>query len=262
MNPADTVNLGRTSLRVSRLGLGGGPLAGLFQEVTEAQAAGTIDRALEQGVRLFDTAPLYGHGLSEQRIGGALRSRKRDTFVLATKAGRLLLPLANGEDVQSNFARPLRYRPVFDFTWDGVMRSFESSLKRLNVDRIDIIYVHDPDDYFDDVAKGAYPALDSLRSQHVVGAIGAAMNHWELLLRFASLYDFDCFLLASRYTLLDQSALDEFLPVCVSKGIGVIVGAPFNSGILATGARPDAIFEYSQAQPEVIQKVRRIEDVC
>src|SRR5207248_814355 len=162
----------------------------------------------------------------------------------------------------TSFARPLPFRPVFDYSYDGVMRSFEASLKRLGLERIDILYVHDPDDAFEAVMSGAYPALEKLRAQGAVRAIGAAMNQWQMLARFARLCDFDCFLLAGRYTLLDQSALSEFLPLCLERNIQVVIGAPFNSGILATGATSGATFEYRSAQPEQLQRVRQIETVC
>jgi D-threo-aldose 1-dehydrogenase len=262
MNPVQPVRLGRADLQVTRLGLGGGPLAGLFAEVSESGALGAIGRAVELGVRLFDTAPLYGLGLSEQRLGRGLREYPRDSFVLASKAGRLLVPLCEGEIVQSNFARPLPFRPVFDFSYDAVMRSLECSLERLGLDRIDILHVHDPDDAFEQVMRETYPALEKLRSQGVVRAIGAAMNQWEMLARFARECDFDCFLLASRYTLIDQTALPEFLPLCLEKGIGVILGGPYNSGILASGATPGAKFEYKDAPAGVVNKVRQIESVC
>jgi D-threo-aldose 1-dehydrogenase len=173
-----------------------------------------------------------------------------------------LVPLGEGVQAPTNFVSPPPFRPVFDFSYDGVMRSFESSLERIGADRIDILYIHDPDDYFDQVLSGAYPALEQLRSSGAVRAIGAAMNQSEMLSRFANCCDFDCFLLASRYTLLDQRALSEFLPICLRRNIGVVIGGPFNSGILATGAIRGAKFEYRDASSEMLERVRQIETIC
>ncbi len=262
MNPVEKRTVGHSNIAVTQLGLGGGPLAGLFSEVSEDQALTTIERAAALGIRLFDTAPLYGFGRSERRMGRALAQLDRSSYVLSSKVGRLLAPLSEGEEISSNFARPPRFRPVFDFSYDGVMRSFESSLERLSVGRIDILYVHDPDDYFDEAMTGAYPALKQLRSSGAVRAIGAAMNQSEMLCRFARCCDFDCFLLASRYTLLDQSALAEFLPLCLEKSIAVVIGGPFNSGILATGAIQGAKYEYKDASTDVLERVRQIEAIC
>lgn len=254
--------LGRSGVRVTRIGLGGGPIASLFTEVTEEQARATIDRAWDSGIRFFDTAPLYGHGLSEIRFGRALRGRPRGEFIIASKVGRLLVPLAPDERVESAFVNHPPYRPVFDYSRDAIFRSVDESLARLGLDRIDILHVHDPDAHFGDVIRHAYPALDSLRAQGVVRALGAGMNQWQMLARFARECDFDCFLLAGRYTLIDQSALPELLPLCVRRNISIILGAPYNSGILATGARPGATFNYEAAPPEWIEKTRRAEKIC
>jgi len=262
MNSVETRTLGRSDVTVTRLGLGGGPLAGLFRDVSESHAFETIARAFELGIRLFDTAPLYGHGLSEQRVGQVLAGFERGSYVLCSKVGRVLEPLADGESVSTFYSCPLRFRPTFNFTYDGVMRSLESSLRRLRIDRIDVLYIHDPDEYFEEVMTGAYPALEKLRAAGVVRAIGVAMNQWQMLLRFAELCDFDCFLLAGRYTLLDQSALAQFLPFCFQRQIGVVIGGPFNSGILATGPIEGAKFEYRDASLQELEKVRRIEAVC
>lgn len=262
MNPLKKRMVGHSSIAVTQLGLGGGPVAGLFSEVSEDQAVNTIERAAALGIRLFDTAPLYGFGRSERRMGRTLAQLDRSSYVLSSKVGRLLATLGEGEEISSNFVRPLRFRPVFDFSYDGVMRSFESSLERLGIDRIDILYVHDPDDYFDEVMTGAYPALEQLRSSGAVTAIGVAMNQSEMLCRFVRSGDFDCFLLAGRYTLLDQSALAEFLPLCLGKSIGLVIGGPFNSGILATGAIQGAKYEYKDASTGVVERVRRIEAIC
>ncbi len=264
MNPFQHVSLGRSNLGVTPLGLGCGPLAGLFTEVPESQAIATVRRALEVGVRIFDTAPLYGLGRSESRLGKGLQGVNRDSYVLATKVGRILEP----EDPEKlatryvEFFDPPPLRAVFDFSYDAVMRSLEESLRRLNLDRIDILHIHDPDDHWEEVMRGAYPAAHKLREQGVIRAVSAGMNQPEMLARFAREGDFDCFLLAGRYTLLDQSALHELFPLCIQKRIGIIGGGPYNSGILATGAQPGAKFGYQPAPPGILDQVGKIEAVC
>jgi D-threo-aldose 1-dehydrogenase len=260
VNPRDHVPLGRTALTVTRLGLGTAPLAGLFEEVDEAQAIAVIERAWDAGIRSFDTAPLYGHGLAELRLGKVLRQKPRDVFTLASKVGRLLRADAPPEPGQVFRGAP-PVNPMFDFTYDGVMRSFEESLERLGVDRIDILHIHDPDDYYDAALSGAYRALDRLRADGVIGAVGAGMNQAEMLTRFAREGDFDCFLLAGRYTLLDQVALKELLPECVDRGIAIIAGGVYNSGILAD-PKPGAHYNYRTAPAELLERAQRIRDVC
>ncbi len=262
MNPLAKVQLGKTRLQVTRLGMGGAPLGGLYSDISEEAATATLKRALELGVSFFDTAPLYGHGKSEQRMGRVLASRVRDSFVLATKVGRVLVP-EDPERVRSIWFENLPpFKPIFDFSYDGVMRSFEESLKRLNLDRIDVLHIHDPDEHYDQAIRGAYPALRKLRDQGAVGAIGAGMNHAEMLARFAREGDFDCFLLAGRYTLIDHTGLKELLPLCAKNRIGIIIGGPYNSGILATGARAGAKFDYQDAPAGLLEKVRQVESVC
>lgn len=262
MNPQETVELGRTGLRVGRVGLGGAPLAGLYEGVSDEQAAATIRRHLSHGMNFFDTAPLYGSGLSETRLGSVLSSLDRSSFILATKVGRLLVPDPNraSTDIWSPDIPPLK--AVFDFSYDGTMRSLEESLKRRNLDRVDVLHIHDPDNNFDDAMAGAYRALVKLRSDGVVRAIGAGMNQAEMLARFGRDGEFDCFLLAGRYTLLDHASLRELLPLCVEKHISIIIGGPYNSGILATGAVEGARYNYAVAPPEIIERVGRIEAVC
>jgi D-threo-aldose 1-dehydrogenase len=264
MNPFQQVSLGKSNLVVTRLGLGGGPLAGLFTDVPEDQAVATLRRALNAGVRLFDTAPLYGLGKSETRVGKAFQGVNRDSYVLATKVGRMLVPEepAKVSATQGEYINTPPVRAVFDFSYEGVMRSHEASLRRLNLDRVDILHIHDPDDHYDEVMRGAYPALHKLREQGAIRAISAGMNQPEMLTRFAKEADFDCFLLASCYTLLVQSALHELFPLCIQKHIGIILGGPYNSGILATGARPGAKFAYKPATPEIMERVQKIEEVC
>ncbi len=246
---------------MSRLGLGGAPLGGLFQDLTDEEAVATVRHAVALGGNFFDTAPLYGHGKSEVRMGRGLAGAPPG-IVLATKVGRVLVPVSGGELQPNEFANPAPFQPVFDFSYDGVMRSFEASLKRLNVERIDILHIHDPDNHYEQAIRGAYPALDKLRSQRLISAVGAGMNQAEMLVRFAREGDFDCFLLAGRYTLIDHTGLKELLPLCVEKGIGIIIGGPYNSGVLASGAKPGAKFNYADAPPAILEKVRKVEAVC
>jgi D-threo-aldose 1-dehydrogenase len=262
MDPLERVEIGRTGLRVTRLGLGGAPLGGLFQDVQGEAAVATVRRALEIGINFFDTAPLYGHGKSEMWMGKALASVPADSRVLATKVGRVLVPVDPGSLEKDEFDNPAPFKPVFDFSYDGVMRSFRESLKRLNLDRVDILHIHDPDNHYEQAINEAYPALDQLRKEGRIKAVGAGMNQAEMLARFAREGNFDCFLLAGRYTLIDHSGLKELLPLCVQKKISIIIGGPYNSGVLATGARPGAKFNYADAPPEILEKVRRVEEVC
>jgi D-threo-aldose 1-dehydrogenase len=241
---------------VTRLGLGAAPLGGLYEPVSESQARATVDLAYELGLRLFDTAPLYGSGLSEQRLGAALRARPRDEFVISTKVGRLLRPSGPSEPTMFKGAPPLH--PVFDFSYDGALRSLDESLGRLGLDRVDVVFIHDPDDHYDEALSGAYPALERLRGEGVIGAIGVGMNQAELLTRFALEGDFDCFLLAGRYTLLDTSGLDELLPLCAERGISVVAGGVFNSGVLASGTT----YDYEPAESDILQRAQRLREVC
>ena len=243
---------------LTRLGLGCAPLGGLFEEVSDAAAAETVDAAWRRGVRFFDTAPLYGSGLSERRVGAALRERPRDEFVLSTKVGRLLDPRGKGDPM---FVGAAAATPVFDFSYDGALRSLEASLERLGLDRVDVALIHDPDDHYDEAVAGAYSALERLRGEGVVRAIGAGMNQSELLVRFAHETDVDCFLVAGRYTLLDGGALAELLPLCDEKGIAVIAGGVFNSGILAS-ADGSGHYDYAPPTPELVGRVRALAEVC
>jgi D-threo-aldose 1-dehydrogenase len=262
MDPLTKVQIGKTSLRVTRLGLGGAPLGGLFEDVRGDAAVATIRRALELGINFFDTAPLYGHGKSEIRMGQGLAGTAPGSRVLATKVGRVLEQVEPGKLEKDEFDNPAPFKPVFDFSFDGVMRSFNESLKRLNLDRVDILHIHDPDGHYEQAIKRAYPALNQLRKEGRIQAVGAGMNQAEMLARFAREGNFDCFLLAGRYTLIDHTGLKELLPLCVEKQISIIIGGPYNSGILATGARPGAKFNYADAPPEILEKVRKVGEVC
>ncbi|MEX2393169.1 MAG: aldo/keto reductase [Actinomycetota bacterium] len=244
------------------LGLGTAPLGGLFSPVSDEQAHATLEAAWELGIRVFDTAPLYGLGAAEERLGRFLRTKPRDGFVLSTKVGRLIRPAsdASAHDVSAWVDNTDRV-PVFDFAYDGVMRSFDESLARLGLDRVDILFIHDPDEHFDEAMRGAYPALERSRSEGVVKEIGVGMNQVEMLSRFAREGDFDRFLVAGRYTLLEQPALDELLPLCVEKGIRVTAGGVFNSGLLAD-PRPGITYNYEAAAPELIERARVLSTIC
>ena len=264
--------IGRTGLKVNRLGLGGAPLAGLYRGVTDEAAARVVDTYLGHGLGFFDTAPLYGSGVSETRLGAALSSREsnrergrnapaRDAFALATKVGRLLVPdPERDQDVWSDDLPPVG--PVFDYSYDGALRSLEESLARLGLDRVDILHIHDPDNHYEEAMKGSYRALVRLRDEGVIRAIGVGMNQAKMLARFAAEGDFDCFLCAGRYTLVDHTALKRLLPLCEERNISIIIGGPYNSGILAQGAVDGAKFDYRTAPPHIVEKVRRIEAVC
>ena len=245
--------VGRTSITVPPLGLGTAPLGGSPNAPDpDEQAYATVHHAFERGLCFFDTAPFYGAGRSERLLGAALRDLPRDSYVLATKVGRLVLPGTGAEAP----------KVVFDFTRDGVLRSIDESLDRLRLDRIDILHIHDADNHYREALDVVFPVLAQLRSEGVIRAVGAGMNQWEMLLDFARNADFDCFLLAGRYSLLEQKAIDEFLPFCQARGIGIFLGGIFNSGILATGARPGVTYNYAPAPPQIMARVQRIEEVC
>jgi D-threo-aldose 1-dehydrogenase len=245
---------------VTRFGLGTAPLAGLYEAVPEDQALEVIDRAWDAGIRHFDTAPLYGHGLAELRLGKALRNRPRDEFVLASKVGRLLRADAPPEPGQAFRGVP-PVNPVFDFSYDGVMRSVDESLERLQLGRIDVLHIHDPDDHYQEALNGAFKALDQLRSEGVIRAVGAGMNQADMLARFIREGSFDCFLLAGRYTLMDQVALKELLPACVEHDISIIAAGVYNSGILAEPT-PGARYNYVPAPGPLLERARKIQAVC
>jgi D-threo-aldose 1-dehydrogenase len=239
-------------IELGRLALGTAPLGGLYEAVRDEEAAAVVERAWELGIRYFDTAPLYGSGLAERRLGDGLRGRPRDEFVVSTKVGRLLRPGESGW----HGAPPLT--AYFDLSYDAVLRSLEGSLERLGLGRVDIALIHDPDDHYDEALAGAFPALARLRDEGVVRAIGVGMNQTGLLCRFAREADPDCFLVAGRYTALDRDAAGELLPLCLERGIAVIAAGVFNSGVLAGGDT----FNYERASPEVLAGVERLREMC
>ncbi|MEV6001510.1 aldo/keto reductase [Streptomyces griseomycini] len=255
--------LGSGTVDVTRLALGCAGLGNLFHPVTDEAALATVEAAWEAGIRTFDTAPHYGLGLSERRLGAALRGRPRETYTVSTKVGRLLVPNpegGSGDDLDHGFAVPAAHRRVWDFTADGVLRSLEASLDRLGLDRVDVALLHDPDDHAEQALREAYPALERLRAEGVVGAIGVGMNQSALPARFLRETDIDVVLLAGRYTLLDQDGLAELLPEAAARGRSVVVGGVFNSGLL-TAPRPGATYDYAPAPRPVLDRALRLLEV-
>jgi D-threo-aldose 1-dehydrogenase len=265
---------GNGGLTFTELGFGSAPLGNLYRAVADEEADAILGEAWETGVRYYDTAPLYGLGLAETRLNRFLRGKKRDDYVLSSKVGRLM-KVSSPEQrtgIGKFFDTPTR-REHYDYSHDGVMRSVEFSLERLGVDRIDILYVHDLDIFthgsqsamearLQEFMQSGYSALLSLREQGVIKALGAGLNEWRPAQWLVEHGDFDLFLLAGRYTLLEQEALESFLPLCEKRGIGIVLGGPYNSGVLATGPRPGAYYNYSEAPQEILDKVARIEAVC
>ncbi|OCW59673.1 aldo/keto reductase [Hoeflea olei] len=267
--------LGNGGLSFTELGFGTAPLGNLYRAISEEEADAVLARAWDLGLRYFDTAPLYGLGLAETRMNRFLRGKPRGDYVLSTKIGRLLRRCEAGEErdcIGKFFDVPAR-KEVYDYSYDGVMRSFEASLERLGVDRIDILFAHDLDIFnhgsqealdakLAELMDGGYRALVDLRDQGVITAFGAGVNEWQPCQWMAERGDFDLFLLAGRYTLLEQEALESFLPLAEQRGIGVIIGGPYNSGILATGPKPGAFYNYDPAPQAILDQVARIEKVC
>ena len=265
---------GTGGLRFTELGFGTAPLGNLYRAITDAEADAILDAAWEGGVRYYDTAPLYGYGLAETRLNRFLRGKPRDAYVLSTKVGRYLAPATaeTRHGIGKWFEVPRR-REVYDYSYDGVMRSLEASFERLGVDRIDILYAHDidvpnqgsranVDAKVAQLMAGGYHALERMRREGAIGAFGAGVNEWEVCQALAERGDYDLFLLAGRYTLLEQEALETFLPLCERRGIGVVIGGPYNSGILATGPREGAYYDYEPAGADVLARVGRIQAVC
>ncbi|MFE1798060.1 aldo/keto reductase [Streptomyces sp. NPDC059517] len=252
--PVGTHTLGRGSVDVTALALGAAGIAGLYSPVPEEQALATVDAAWDAGIRYFDTAPHYGIGHSERRLGAALRGRPRAEYTVSTKVGRRLEPTdAGGDDLANGFAVPATHRRVWDFSADGVRRTLDASLERLGLDRVDVVYLHDPDDHGEEAFRDGYPALEKLRSEGVVGAIGAGMNQAEMLTRFVRDTDVDVVLCAGRYTLLDQGALTDLLPAARERGTSVVIGGAFNSGLLAD-PKPGARYNYRAAPTELLDR--------
>ena len=274
MDPTATRTLGRTGVPLTQLGFGSAPLGELYAEVPEATAQATIGAAWDGGIRMFDTAPWYGRGLSEHRIGHALRQHPRGEFVLSTKVGRVLRASRD----EARFDRGmwkggLPFPERFDYSYDGLMRSYEDSTQRLGLARIDLLLIHDLDLQYHGVEAGVaahlaqlfasgWRALLELKEAGLVRGVGAGINEAAMIPRFLDLLPLDFFLVALPYTLLDQEVLDGEFPRCADAGVGVVVGAVFASGVLATGPVPGAKYRYADLTPEVAEKVRRIEAVC
>ena len=265
--------LGKTTVKTSALGFGGAPIGGFRFNLSEQQGADTVSGAYDAGLRYFDTSPYYGYGRSELLFGHALRARPRDSYTLSTKVGRWMAPLGRGETVPGWRPGGIPFKPTFDYSRDGTLRSIEQSLLRLGLSRIDVVLIHDvdvvsqgsqeeADRRFEEAMAGCYPALAELRAAGAIGAIGTGLNETAMTLRFAREADLDCVMLAGRYTLLEQGALDELLPLCERKGMSMLLAAPFNSGILVTGAREGATYDYKPAPASVLDRVRRIEAAC
>lgn len=265
---------GTGGLSFTELGFGAAPLGNLYRAITDEEADAILNRAWEAGIRYYDTAPLYGLGLSETRLNRFLRDKPRDDYVLSTKVGRLLKATTpdRRDGLGKWFDVPAR-NEVYDYGYDAVMRSLEFSLERLGVDRVDILYGHDLDIFnhggqqaldarLEEFLEGGHEALVKLRSEGVIGAFGLGVNEWQPCQWLAERGDPDLFLLAGRYTLLEQEPLETMLPLCAEKGIGVVIGGPYNSGILATGPRPGAFYNYDPAPQDVLDRVARIEAIC
>ena len=261
-------------LTFTELGFGAAPLGNLYRAISDDDAHAILERAWDAGVRYYDTAPLYGLGLSETRLNRFLRGKPRDDYVLSTKIGRLLKATTpdrrDGPDKW--FDVPSRTE-VYDYSYDGVMRSLEFSLERLGIDRVDILFAHDLDVFnhktqaaldarLNELMSGGYKALLKLRDEGTIRAFGAGVNEWQPCQWLTERGDFDLFLLAGRYTLLEQEALASFLPLAESRGIGIVIGGPYNSGVLATGARPGAFYNYDPAPQPILDRVARIEAAC
>ena len=263
------------SLTFTELGFGTAPLGNLYKSISDDEAARTLELAWDYGVRYYDTAPLYGLGLSETRLNRFLRGKPRDDYVISSKVGRVLKVCSpkDRDGIGKWFEVPDR-KEHFDYSYDGIMRSIEFSLERLGLSRLDIIYAHDLcifthgskqdsdrriNEFFQN--KG-YEAMLSLRDQGIVSAIGVGVNEWEVCQNMAERGDFDLFLLAGRYTLLEQDALNSFLPLCEARNIGIITGGPYNSGILASGAIPGAFYNYDPAPEKIMNKVKKIDNIC
>lgn len=271
MQPGDKRKFGRVDLEVTAFSYGTAPIGNIFREIDDKTSDAMIDRSWDAGVRFFDTAPMYGHGLSELRLGHGLRWRDRDQYVLSSKVGRILKPQRRSKIDFAPWVNAGAFEIVFDYSYDGTMRAFEDSLQRMGLEHIDISFIHDIDRFtrgdeqpavFEEAMDGCRKALEKLRDEGVVKAIGVGVNEWEVCHEALKRHDFDCFLLAGRYTLLEQESLDEFLPLCEERGASVVVGGGFNSGILATGAKEGAKYNYAPAPDEIMDKVAKIEAVC
>jgi D-threo-aldose 1-dehydrogenase len=259
VNPADRTTIGRTAVSVTTLGLGAAPIGGLYTPVDADAAHATVHAALRGGVAYVDVAPLYGLGLAEQLLGTALQGVPRESYTLSSKVGRLIV---EDDASSSSWAGAKGKRAVFDYSRDAVLRSLEESLHRLGTDRLDIVYIHDPDDHHEEAVGTAYPALAELRSEGVIGAVGVGMNNVAPLAAFVVETDIDVILCAGRYTLLDRSAVEDLFPKCLERGVSVVMGGVFNSGILADPYAADPYYDYQPASDTVVARARRLAELC
>lgn len=269
-----TSNLGSTSVSVTQLGLGTAPLGNLFKCITDEESKAVINTAWDGGVRYYDTAPFYGHGQSEQRVGQGLRERNRDDFVLSTKVGRVLRATKDHATFESEmWAGGLPFEIEFNYSYDAIMRSYEDSLQRLGLNRVDVLLIHDLDFWFhqteeavtahlNNLYTSGWRALEELKSAGLIGSIGAGINEIGMIPRFFKYVDIDFFIVAMPYTLIDQDAIENEMPLCEKRGAGIVIGAAFASGILATGPVEGAYYKYAPAPPDVLDKTCRIQKVC
>jgi D-threo-aldose 1-dehydrogenase len=274
MDPLSKRKLGKSGVEVTVLGFGGGMLGEQYVRLDEKDAQRTVEAAYDAGLNLFDTAPHYGHGLSEVRMGAVLRQKPRQSYVLSTKVGRYLLPPSKEFPLdRSPYLGGLDFNEFFDYSREGTLRAIDQSMARLGISSIECLIIHDVDvwshgsreaylKYFKQSMDECYPVLDDLRGQGIIKAVGVGVNEVDVCMDFARAGDFDFFDLAGRYTLLEQGGLEDFLPLCLKKDIGIMLGGPYNSGILATGAKEGANYNYKPAPPEILETVRRIEAVC
>jgi D-threo-aldose 1-dehydrogenase len=275
MDPFKLRQLGRTELLLPQIGFGAAPLGELFTKVTDADAEATLQTAWDAGVRYYDTAPWYGRGQSEHRVGRFLYKQPREDVILSTKVGRILrAPLRKPDEFDTGFwSGGLHFDHYFDYSYDGVMRAYEDSLQRLGMNRVDTLIIHDLDWWhrgseamvqagFAQLANGGFRALADLKAAGRIRAIGAGINELGLIPRFLEMFDMDFFLLALRYTLGEQETLTEELPLCVERGVGIIIGGVFSSGLYATGPVPGAKYNYFEPTPEVLEKARRVAEIC
>lgn len=272
MNAINIRKFGRVGFDITDMGFGAAPIGNFLRPIPEEEAGAMVERAWNAGMRYFDTAPYYGHGLSELRLGHYLRWKPRHEFIISSKVGRVLTAAPRETIDFKPWVDGAPFRSRFDYSYDGTMRSFEDSLQRLGLGTIDILFIHDADVfthgpemqkvYFKQAMDGCYRALVELREQGLVKAIGVGVNNWEVMLDFMKAGDFDTLLVAGRYTLLEQEALNELLPLCERRGTAIVIGGGFNGGILATGAVPGAKWNYAPAPAPIMEKVKRIEAVC
>ena len=275
MYPTETRKLGKSGVALTQLGFGGAPLGELFVRVDEATAAATLQAAWDAGVRYYDTAPYYGRGLSEIRFGRFLDAKPRSDFVLSSKVGRWFFPPARPDEFQTGpvWAGGLRFEHVHDYSYDGIMRSYEQSQMRLGMNRIDLLLIHDLDFWFhateakvaahlSQLFTSGWRALDELRSHGLVRGVGAGINELGMMPRFLDALPLDFFLVALRYTLMEQEVLEAEFPYCERAGVGIVIGGVYSSGITATGPIEGAKYNYSDATPEVMERVRRMQAVC